>query len=109
MQLSVSVQLIVPIQIDVSHCSYVTVSECTCESDLYDPMKLYIHLQLCLSYFFSSLAASAPIWQFTGITPCEAFNQVLTNAFAQVSKTCVDNIRQSWTTLDSIGTTGKAM
>ncbi|KAH3842718.1 hypothetical protein DPMN_116222 [Dreissena polymorpha] len=52
-----------------------------------------------------ALAASAPIWQFTGITPCEAFNQVLTNAFKQASQICVENVRNSWATITSIGGT----
>lgn len=54
-----------------------------------------------------ALAASAPIWQFTGITPCPDFNMVLTNAFAQASKQCVENIRQSWKTLDTLAETGE--
>ena len=57
-------------------------------------------------FMYRSLAASAPIWQFTGITPCEAFNQVLTAGFARASNTCVSNIRNSWNIIDSTAESG---
>ena len=56
---------------------------------------------------FSSLAASAPIWQFTGLTPCEAFNEVLTKSFERESKQCVDNIRNSWKEINDLGEISK--
>lgn len=34
---------------------------------------------------FRAIAASAPIWQFTGLTPCDAFNRVVTADYATVS------------------------
>ncbi|WAQ98686.1 PCP-like protein [Mya arenaria] len=52
-----------------------------------------------------ALAGSAPIWQFPSLTPCEAFNKVLTNAFNQASPTCVDNIRKSWAAITERGST----
>ena len=42
-------------------------------------------IKFSLIYLYRSLAASAPIWQFTDITPCEAFNQVLTYILVQIS------------------------
>lgn len=50
-----------------------------------------------------SLAASAPIWQFTGITPCNAFYDVTTATWARVSQTCVDNANKGYKTLEQIG------
>uniref|UniRef100_A0A0A9WII6 Lysosomal Pro-X carboxypeptidase n=1 Tax=Lygus hesperus TaxID=30085 RepID=A0A0A9WII6_LYGHE len=50
-----------------------------------------------------SLAASAPIWQFTGMTPCDAFYKVTTRAFkVSGSQNCVDTIKNSWGAIDSI-------
>ncbi|XP_065225455.1 lysosomal Pro-X carboxypeptidase-like [Planococcus citri] len=46
-----------------------------------------------------ALAASAPILQFTGITPCDSYNKVLTDAFNASSPQCVKNIRNSWRVL----------
>ena len=42
-------------------------------------------IKFSLIYLHRSLAASAPIWHFTDITPCEAFNQVLTYILVQIS------------------------
>ncbi|KAK3788791.1 hypothetical protein RRG08_029239 [Elysia crispata] len=50
-----------------------------------------------------SLAASAPIWQFTGITPCNSFYDVATATWARVSETCVANANKAYSTLEQIG------
>jgi len=57
-----------------------------------------------------AIASSAPIWYFTGMTPCEAFNRVLTNAFKIESPHCSNNIRRSWDAINDITNTddGKA-
>ncbi|CAN8010443.1 unnamed protein product [Ixodes pacificus] len=44
----------------------------------------------------AALAASAPILQFTGITPCNALNDVVTKAFAKESDQCTSAIRTSF-------------
>ncbi|XP_046669283.1 lysosomal Pro-X carboxypeptidase-like isoform X1 [Homalodisca vitripennis] len=49
-----------------------------------------------------AIASSAPIWQFTGMTPCNAFNRVLTSAFTRVSHKCSHNIRKSWKAINDI-------
>ncbi|XP_076065811.1 lysosomal Pro-X carboxypeptidase [Oratosquilla oratoria] len=49
-----------------------------------------------------AIAASAPILQFEGITPCEKFGQVVTKDFAEASKECADIIRRSWKTIDEV-------
>lgn len=46
-----------------------------------------------------ALASSAPILQFSGITPCDAYNKVMTNAFNKTSPQCVKNIKNSWRVL----------
>ncbi|XP_041357305.1 lysosomal Pro-X carboxypeptidase-like [Gigantopelta aegis] len=54
-----------------------------------------------------ALAASAPIWQFQGLTPCSAFLNVTTNTFSSTSRTCANNIRRSWKTIDEITVTAE--
>ncbi|XP_031570369.1 lysosomal Pro-X carboxypeptidase-like [Actinia tenebrosa] len=44
-----------------------------------------------------SLAASAPILQFQGLTPCEDFYRIVTDDFNRDGgKPCTDSIRKSW-------------
>jgi len=46
-----------------------------------------------------AIASSAPIFQFTDITPCNAFNRILTSVFATAfsgSTYCSDNVKKSW-------------
>ncbi|RUS78013.1 hypothetical protein EGW08_014230 [Elysia chlorotica] len=50
-----------------------------------------------------SLAASAPIWQFKDITPCNAFNDVASATWARVSETCVSNANKGYSTLEEVG------
>ncbi|CAG5119919.1 unnamed protein product [Candidula unifasciata] len=51
---------------------------------------------------YGALAASAPIWQFTGLTPCNAFYETTSNTWLQTSKICVANVQQSYQTLEII-------
>lgn len=53
-----------------------------------------------------SLAASAPVWQFTGMTKCGDFLHVVTRTFNHTSPNCALNIAKSWSVIDSIGDTG---
>ena len=41
-------------------------------------------------------AASAPIWQFTSLTPCESFSSIVTRTFNGTNTNCLTNIRNSW-------------
>lgn len=43
-----------------------------------------------------ALASSAPIFYFSGMSPCDGFNKVLTNVFNDTSPQCVQNIKKSW-------------
>ncbi|XP_014257101.1 lysosomal Pro-X carboxypeptidase [Cimex lectularius] len=62
------------------------------------------------SVIAGSLASSAPIWQFTGMTECSAFSRVTTSAYSSVSPECSKRIRDSWSVLTELGKTdaGKA-
>jgi lysosomal Pro-X carboxypeptidase len=48
-----------------------------------------------------SVAASAPIWQFTGLTPCNAFYDTTSQTWLAASDVCVANVHQSYATLDT--------
>lgn len=54
-----------------------------------------------------AIAASAPILQFTGLTPCEKFGQLVTADFAKESKECAEVIRKSWAAIDAVTADGK--
>lgn len=46
-----------------------------------------------------AIASSAPIFQFTGLTPCDAFNRILTSVFATAfsgNDLCSVNVKKSW-------------
>lgn len=47
-----------------------------------------------------ALAASAPILQFSGLTPCSAFSQIVTSVYSvSTNATCADNVKRSWDVL----------
>ncbi|XP_053677966.1 lysosomal Pro-X carboxypeptidase [Anopheles nili] len=57
-----------------------------------------------------AIAASAPIRQFQGVTPCGIFNQILSSVFNLAYKPeCVANIRRSWVTLQNYSTTADGL
>lgn len=49
-----------------------------------------------------SIAASAPIWQFTGLSSCDGAYKVITNTFERASVHCPRNIRISWDAIDEL-------
>ncbi|CAG7717024.1 unnamed protein product [Allacma fusca] len=49
------------------------------------------------------IAASAPIWQYQGITPCNTFSRIVTQDFMNVSSECGKSIRVSWKHLNTLG------
>lgn len=55
---------------------------------------------------FSAVAASAPLLYLPGLTPCNAFNQRVTDVFAREGRKCVENIRKIWEVLRSMLDTG---
>ena len=50
-----------------------------------------------------ALAASAPIWQFSGLANCQSFYDTASNVFNDASQACMDNLRLGWYTLSAIG------
>ncbi|XP_062508745.1 lysosomal Pro-X carboxypeptidase-like [Corticium candelabrum] len=53
-----------------------------------------------------AIAASAPILQFTGVTPCDSFSNIVSADFCGASETCCKNIKTFWSTMND--TLGKA-
>ena len=51
-------------------------------------------------------AASAPIWQFTGLTPCETFNSIVTRTYSGTNSNCPLNIRNSWMVIRDVFSRG---
>jgi hypothetical protein len=56
---------------------------------------------------FRGIAASAPIVQFQGLTPCSKYGQIVSADFQRVSNNCSWTIRKSWDIINSFGKTGK--
>ncbi|XP_073990696.1 lysosomal Pro-X carboxypeptidase [Rhodnius prolixus] len=50
-----------------------------------------------------AVAASAPIWQFTSMTPCDSYNRITSSVFAEMSPGCDRFIKRSWTSLNTVG------
>lgn len=54
-----------------------------------------------------ALAASAPILQFPGITPCESFYKIVTKDFQRDGgDACVNSVRKTWNVVKTYGNTG---
>jgi lysosomal Pro-X carboxypeptidase len=54
-----------------------------------------------------AIAASAPIWQFTGMVPCNSFNRITTSVYALTREQCALNIQKSWKALKNVSSTDK--
>jgi len=52
-----------------------------------------------------ALSCSAPILQFTGVTPCEAFAEIVTRVFNDTNPECEETIRKSWDIIYRTGLT----
>lgn len=69
-------------------------------------------LQVCVNSlvtiigFNRSIASSAPIWQFTGMTPCNAFYRVTSSVYTKTSAECGLTILASWKAIDNVTATG---
>ena len=75
---------------------------------------LFIKYILFIAYYkklklflLRSLASSAPIWQFTGMTPCDAFYRVTSSAYSTVSEQCALSVKKSWDYINQLGSSGK--
>lgn len=69
-------------------------------------MYYFILINLHILSVNRAIAASAPIWQFTGMTPCDGFSRVLTSAFTAQSSACSENIKASWNAITNITSNG---
>lgn len=56
-----------------------------------------------------AIAASAPIRQFTGMTPCDKFGELVTADFAKASENCAEVIRKSWAAINAVTATEEGM
>ncbi|KAF2357933.1 Peptidase S28 [Trinorchestia longiramus] len=52
-----------------------------------------------------AIAASAPVAQFTGLTPCNKFGEVVTRTFAKEGDECVKTIQKSWAAINEMAST----
>ncbi|PVD34456.1 hypothetical protein C0Q70_05730 [Pomacea canaliculata] len=48
-----------------------------------------------------AVAASAPIWEFEGLSPCNSFFKIVQQTFMSASDHCVANIANSWGTIQN--------
>ncbi|XP_021927130.1 lysosomal Pro-X carboxypeptidase isoform X2 [Zootermopsis nevadensis] len=49
-----------------------------------------------------AIAASAPIFQFSELTPCEAFSRIVTADYNSASAECAASIRKSWAAINNV-------
>ncbi|XP_002737003.2 lysosomal Pro-X carboxypeptidase-like [Saccoglossus kowalevskii] len=47
-----------------------------------------------------ALAASAPIWQFPGLTPCNTLFTIITQDFVKAGRDCAETIHKSWNAIN---------
>lgn len=53
-----------------------------------------------------AIASSAPILQFSGITPCEVFSRIVTSDFkTSYNSNCSSNIKKSWAIMKNMSLT----
>lgn len=53
-----------------------------------------------------SLAGSAPVLQYEGVTACESYDRIVTKTFSRYGDNCVENIRRSWKAIDDMYKSG---
>uniref|UniRef100_A0A8C4Q8S6 Lysosomal Pro-X carboxypeptidase n=1 Tax=Eptatretus burgeri TaxID=7764 RepID=A0A8C4Q8S6_EPTBU len=49
-----------------------------------------------------AIAASAPIWRFSGLASCEGFAEVTTRTFNRSNPACAASVRRSWAAIDHL-------
>jgi lysosomal Pro-X carboxypeptidase len=52
-----------------------------------------------------AIAASAPIWQFTGLTAPDVYSNIISDDFLDASQVCGTSIKKSWDILSGMSTT----
>jgi lysosomal Pro-X carboxypeptidase len=56
-----------------------------------------------------SLASSAPILQFTGVTDCAAYSNIVTRTFTNSGDNCAENIKKSWPVIRNLSQTNQGI
>ncbi|XP_075707502.1 lysosomal Pro-X carboxypeptidase [Rhinoderma darwinii] len=56
-----------------------------------------------------ALAASAPIWQFEDLVPCNLYYQIVTNDFKKSGPGCAESISKSWSAINRMFETDKGI
>ncbi|XP_020373927.2 lysosomal Pro-X carboxypeptidase isoform X2 [Rhincodon typus] len=56
-----------------------------------------------------ALAASAPIWLFENLSPCEGFYNIVTNDFLKSGKGCSESIKNSWDAINKLSSTAEGL
>ncbi|XP_010629189.2 lysosomal Pro-X carboxypeptidase isoform X2 [Fukomys damarensis] len=56
-----------------------------------------------------ALAASAPIWQFEDLVPCNVFMKIVTADFRKSGPNCSESIRRSWDAINRLSKTGSGL
>ncbi|KAK2718034.1 hypothetical protein QYM36_006727 [Artemia franciscana] len=56
-----------------------------------------------------AIAASAPVLQFKGVTPCSKFGRVVTKDYETQSPACANVIRKSWQAIENVTATDKGL
>ncbi|XP_068120862.1 lysosomal Pro-X carboxypeptidase [Hyperolius riggenbachi] len=52
-----------------------------------------------------ALAASAPVWQFENLVPCNLYYQIVTNDFKKSGAGCAESVTKSWAAINRMGET----
>ncbi|XP_012370488.2 lysosomal Pro-X carboxypeptidase [Octodon degus] len=56
-----------------------------------------------------ALAASAPIWQFEDLVPCDTFMKIVTTDFRRSGPNCAESIRRSWDAINRLSVAGSGL
>lgn len=57
-----------------------------------------------------AIASSAPVLQFSGITPCEVFSRIVTSDFKTAyNANCSSNIKKSWAVMKNLSSTAEGL
>lgn len=58
---------------------------------------------------FRSLASSAPVLQFTGLTDCSVYSSIVTRTFKNAANNCDNVVRNSWIAIWNLTATGNKL
>lgn len=70
---------------------------------------VFFVLYLFALFVFRAIASSAPIWQFTGMTPCNDFYKVTSSVYRKTSDECALSISASWKAIDNVTSTSETI